>query len=161
MTVQVGAEACIPVGIVRQTNVQGQAVIVSFVAEVNPHNRSDSVFRGEPHKIPMCGCVVDVGQGQRCDARVLCFSEQFTGLHQPVPQAEPRVAMQVHGAKNSMEQLPLTPGVLVWIAPGCLGIAHSKHLQVVMDGIGVFGVHALSNGLKQIRTVGTGIANGR
>jgi hypothetical protein len=69
--------------------------------------------------------------------------------------------MHVHGTKNSMEQLPLTSGVLVWIAPVCFGIAHSKHLQVVMDGIGVFGVHALSNGLKQIRTVGTGIANGR
>ena len=58
--------------------------------------------------------------------------------------------MQVHGAKNSMEQLPLTPGVLVWIAPGCLGIAHSKHFQIVMDRIGMFGVYALSNGLKQI-----------
>ena len=43
--------------------------------------------------------VVDVGQGQCCDARILCFSEQFTGLHQPVPQAEPRVAMQMHGAR--------------------------------------------------------------
>ena len=108
MRVQVGVEVRAQVGVSGVVagvgDVEGRAGGVALgggVAEVDAQDGANPIFGGIAHKVPVGGRRVDVGQGQRRDPRGLGFGQQLAGLHQPIAQAEPRVAMQVHGKTGS------------------------------------------------------------
>ena len=108
MRVQVGVEVRAKVGVsgvvAGVADVEGRSGGVAVgggVAEIDAQYGTNPILGGIAHKVPIGGRCVDVGQGQRRDPLGFGFGQQFVGLHQPIAQAEPRVAMQVHGKIGS------------------------------------------------------------
>ena len=151
--VEMGVEVLTQVGVtgivMGEPDVQGCPGI-GLVAEVYAYRGPDAVLGSKPHKVPMGRCGVDVGQGQRSDARRVCFRKQFTRLHEPIAKAKPRVAMQVHSAWLKERALWVVVRSAIFVLGRASGFPHPEQFQTLMDFKGVFWMDAFADRLKEV-----------
>ena len=96
---EVGGKVCTQGFIASGIVGQGEVLHLILVPEIGAEHWADTVFWSQSNEIPIGGSVVDIGQRHRSDADGLCFGQQLFRTHQPIAQAEPRMAMQMHGAR--------------------------------------------------------------